>query len=139
MAVTALYLADKSALARMTVAAVRSRLQPLLLDGLIATCGIIDLELGYSARDAHTHASLRRERQALPRIPLDETVFDRALAVQGMLAVRGQHRLPIPDLVLAAAAEQAQLSVLHYDADFERISDVTGQPHVWVVPRGSVP
>ena len=114
-------------------------LEPLLLDGLIATCGIIDLELGYSARNAHTHEALRLERRALPRIPLDEAVFDRALEVQGLLAVRGQHRLPTPDLVLAAAAEHADLRVLHYDADFEQISDVTGQPHVWVVPRGSVP
>ena len=138
MALTARYLADKSALARMTIPAVRSRLEPLLLDGLLATCGIVDLELGYSARDAHTHAALGRERRALPRVPLAEAVFDRALEVQGLLALRGQHRLPIPDLVLAAAAELAELSVLHYDADFERISGVTGQPHVWVVPRGSV-
>jgi predicted nucleic acid-binding protein len=123
----------------MTVAAVRSRLEPLLLDGLVATCAIIDLELGYSARNAQTHQALRRERRAMPRIPLDEAVFDRAIEVQGLLAVRGEQRLPIPDLVLAAAAEQADISVLHYEADFERISSVTGQPHVWVVPRGSVP
>ncbi|MCL4369147.1 MAG: VapC toxin family PIN domain ribonuclease, partial [Actinobacteria bacterium] len=51
---------------------------------------------------------------------------------------RGQHRLPIPDLVIAAAAESADLTVLHYDADFERIAEVTGQAHDWVVPRGSV-
>lgn len=46
--------------------------------------------------------------------------------------------MPIPDLVIAAAAESAGLSVLHYDADFERIAEITGQAHDWVVPRGSV-
>ena len=138
MALAPFYLADKSALAGMTVAAVRARLEPMLIDGFVATCGIIDLELGFSARDARTHASLRRERRALPRIPLDDAVFDRALEVQGLLADRGQHRLPIPGLVLAAAAEHAELSVLHYDADFERIADVTSQSHEWVVPRGSI-
>ena len=138
MALAPFYVADKSALARMTIPAVRARLEPMLIDGLVATCGIIDLELGFSARDARTHRALRGERQALPRVPLYEAVFDRAFDVQGLLADRGQHRLPIPDLVLAAAAELAELSVLHYDADFERIADVTGQLHEWVVPRGSI-
>lgn len=60
------------------------------------------------------------------------------MEVQGLLAQRGQHRLPIPDLIIAAAAESAGLAVLHYDAGFERISDVTEQPHEWVVPRGAL-
>jgi predicted nucleic acid-binding protein len=64
--------------------------------------------------------------------------MDRALEVQGLLALRAQHRLPIPDLILAAAAEVAALAVLHYDADFERIAKVTKQKHEWVVPRGTI-
>ena len=55
--------------------------------------------------------------------------------MQGLLADRDQHRLPIPDLVIIAAAELAGLAVLHYDAAFERIADVAGQAHDWVVPR----
>jgi predicted nucleic acid-binding protein len=138
VALTAAYLADKSALARMSVPAVRQRLEPLLVDGLVATCGIVDLEVGYSARGAATHAAVTAERRAMPRAPLDEDVFDRAIEVQGLLAARGQHRLPIPDLVIAACAEHADLTVLHYDADFERIAEVTSQPSEWVVPRGSL-
>ena len=138
MALSPAYLADKSALARMRNAAVRARLEPLLVDGLVATCGIIDLEIGFSAQTAAVHRDIRRERQALPRARIDDDVLDRAFEVQGLLADRGQHRLPIPDLVIAAAAESAGLTVLHYDADFERIADVTGQAHDWVVPRGSV-
>jgi len=132
------FLADKSALARMPIAAVRARLEPLLVDGLVATCGIIDLEIGFSAQTAGVHRDVRRERRSLPRARIDDDVLDRALEVQGLLADRGQHRLPIPDLVIAAAAESADLTVLHYDADFERIAEVTGQAHDWVVPRGSV-
>lgn len=135
---SAAYLADKSALARMAEPAVRRRLEPLLGDGLVATCGIVDLEVGYSARDADTHRAVVEERRALPRVPLDDEVFDRAVGVQGLLASVGQHRLPIPDLVIAACAERAGLAVLHYDADFERIAAVTGQPHHWVVARGSL-
>lgn len=132
------FLADKSALARMPIAAVRARLEPLLVDGLVATCGIIDLEIGFSAQTAAVHREVRRERRSLPRARIDDEVLDRAFEVQGLLADRGQHRLPIPALVIAAAAESANLTVLHYDADFERIAEVTGQAHDWVVPRGSV-
>lgn len=135
---TARYLADKSALARMPVPSVRARLEPLLVEGLVATCGIIDLELGYSARDVTTHVRLVEERQSMPRAALDDDVFERALEVQGLLARRGQHRLPIPDLAIAACAERAGLTLLHYDADFERIAEITDQAQEWIVPRGSL-
>jgi predicted nucleic acid-binding protein len=46
-----------------------------------------------------------------------------------LLADRGQHRAPsIPDLLIAAAAELAGLTVLHVDKDFEIIAAITGQP-----------
>jgi len=138
VALRPLYLADKSALARMPIAAVRARLEPLVVDGLVATCGIIDLEIGFSAQTAAVHQDIRRERRSLPRARIDDEALGRAFEVQGVLAERGRHRLPIPDLVIAAAAESAGLTVLHYAADFERIAEVTGQEQDWVVPRGSV-
>lgn len=50
-----------------------------------------------------------------------------------------QHRaVPLPDLLIAACAEQADLKVLHHDADFDRIGELTGQPTQWIVPRGNV-
>lgn len=56
-----------------------------------------------------------------------------------MLAERSQHRaVTLPDLLIAACAERAGLTVLHYDADFDRIAEVTGQATEWIVPRGSV-
>ena len=76
---------------------------------------------------------------SLPRAAIDDNVIDRALEVQGMLARSSQHRgVSLPDLLLAAAAERAGLVVLHYDSDFDRLGDVTGQPIEWVVSRGSV-
>jgi predicted nucleic acid-binding protein len=46
-----------------------------------------------------------------------------------LLATKGQHRAPsIPDLIIAAAAELAGLTVLHVDEDFELIAGITGQP-----------
>jgi predicted nucleic acid-binding protein len=110
------------------------------LAGRIATCGIVDLELLFSAASPTVYAGLASALRALPRVPVTEAVVDRALAVQAMLAERSQHRaVPLPDLLVAACAETAGLTVLHYDADFEHVATVTGQPVQWVLPRGSVP
>jgi len=66
-------------------------------------------------------------------------IFASAL-VQAALARKGGHRsLSIPDLLIAAAAEAAGLTVLHYDSDFDLVAEVTGQPTEWVVPKGSCP
>ncbi len=134
------YLADKSALTRReTRPEVRAVIEPLLLAGQIATCGIVDLELLYSATSPSVYKRLAAVLRALPRVPVTESVLDRALEVQGLLAKRSQHRaVPLPDLIVAACAEGAQLTVLHYDADYERIARITGQPAQWVLPRGSV-
>jgi predicted nucleic acid-binding protein len=136
----ATYLADKSALTRReTRPEVRAVIEPLLLAGAIATCGVVDLELLYSASSPAVYAELALALRALPRIAITEAVLDRALEVQGRLAKRSQHRaVPLPDLIVAACAESAGLTVLHYDADYDRIAEITGQPVRWVIPRGSV-
>lgn len=136
----ATFLADKSALRwRETRPEVRGALEPLLLAGEVATCGIVDLELLYSATSRATYRALADALRGMPRVAIDEACVGRALEVQSMLAERSQHRaVPLPDLLVAACAERAGLAVLHYDADFERIAKLTGQPTRWVVPRGSV-
>jgi predicted nucleic acid-binding protein len=135
------YLADKSALTRReTRPQVREIVEPLLLAGELATCGIVDLELLFSATSPAVYTELASVLRALPRIAITETIVDRALAVQALLAKSSQHRaVPLPDLLIAACAESADLTVLHYDSDFDRIATLTGQPTQWVLPRGSVP
>ena len=134
------FLADKSALARReTRPEVREMLEPLLVSGEIATCGIVDLELLYSARDRATYRALTEALRGMPRVSVTDDAVNRAIAVQAMLAERSQHRaVPLPDLLVAACAERAELTVLHYDADFDRVAELTGQPTQWIVPRGSV-
>jgi len=136
----ATFLADKSALTRRdTRPEVRDALEPLLVAGEIATCGIVDLELLYSATSRATYRALSEALRGMPRAPIDDACVRRALEIQAMLAERSQHRaVPLPDLLVAACAEQAGLTVLHYDADFERIAELSGQPAQWIVPRGSV-
>jgi predicted nucleic acid-binding protein len=136
----ATHLADKSAFTRReTRPEVRAVIEPMLLAGQIATCGVVDLELLYSASSPRRYARLATALRALPRVAVTEKVLDRALEVQGKLAKRSQHRaVPLPDLIVAACAESAGLTVLHYDADYDRIAAITGQPVQWVLPRGSV-
>jgi predicted nucleic acid-binding protein len=136
----ATFLADKSALTRHgTRHEVREMLEPLLIGGEVATCGIVDLELLYSASSRTIYRALAEALRGMPRVPVEEGSIQRALEVQAMLAERSQHRaVPLPDLLIAACAERAGLAVLHYDADFERIGALTGQKTQWIVPRGSV-
>lgn len=119
---------------------VAARAESMFVGGRVATCAIVDLELLRSARSASQHEEIWYERQLLPRAPITEACTERAIGVQGELAAKGHHRgVPISDLIIAAAAEQAGLIVLHYDHDFDLIAEVTGQPMEWVVPRGTVP
>ena len=134
------HLVDNSVIARAHKPPVAATFEPKVLAGLIASCSITDLEHLFSARSGEEHRGRRADialRFAL--VPLDQVTLHRAVEVQGLLAEEGQHRAAsIPDLVVAAAAERAGLTVLHYDTDFELIATVTGQPTEWVVPRGSV-
>ena len=132
------YLADKSALARMTHAPVAERLAPLILGGHVATCSVIDLEVLYSARSLDDYEQVLAQRAALPTLPMTQAVASRAIDVQHMLARRGQHRVPVPDLLIAATAEINSVAVIHYDSDYDLIAGVTGQPAEWVAPRGSL-
>ena len=136
----ATHLADTSALARLHHDDVAARIGPMFLGGGIATCAIVDLEVLVTARNGTEHDEIWFERQLLPRAPVTEAGTSRAIEVQSELCARGQHRgVPISDLAIAAAAELAGLTVLHYDHDFDLIAEVTGQPAEWVVPRGTVP
>jgi predicted nucleic acid-binding protein len=112
-----------------------------MLAGEVATCGVIELEVLYSARSYQDLIQTRQTRSlAFPLVAMDQMDFDRAADVMAELAKHGYHRaVSLPDLLIAAVAERAGLMVLHYDADYDLIAAVTGQPMQWVVPRGSVP
>ena len=132
------YLVDKSALARLHLGPVSQRLGPLIESGDVASCSIVDLELLYSARSLTEYEALADERRGLPHVELSQSTFDDAITIQHELAKSGHHRLPIPDLIIAAAARSADLTVLHYDRDFQLIADATDLEHEWVAPAGSL-
>lgn len=140
MTSAATWLVDTSALARLSVPEVGEVLRPLIDAGRVAVTAVTLLEIGYTARSKADHE--RSQQSVLQRLrfvyasPRSER---RALEVQQLLMERGHHRsVKLPDLLVAAVAETEGLTVMHYDADFDRISDITGQPHTWVVEAGSI-
>lgn len=132
------YLAHKSAHAqRYNSDEAGRRLDREMAAGRLAVCEMVALELLYSARNSSDYLRLDTALQALPWVATDSAAMKRALDVQRRLAQRGQHRRPLPDLIIAATAELAELTVLHYDHDFDLIGELTGQPMEWIVPRGT--
>src|SRR5438445_264352 len=117
-----------------------AKLELLILTGEVATCGVIELEVLYSARSEKDLIGTRSRRAAaFPRVAMSEEDFLRAEEVIARLAKKGQHRVvSLPDLLIAAAAERARLVVRHYDSDYDVIAAVTRQPVEWVAPRGSL-
>lgn len=135
---SSLYLVDKSAFEqRRHSEAARDLLKLLLGNGAVASCHVIAFEVLYSARNVGDYETLRADIASMPWLPVTEAVMDRALEVQQLLAKTGHHRRPLPDLMIAAAAEIHRATVLHYDNDFDLIAAVTGQPTQWIVERGS--
>lgn len=134
------WLLDNSALSRLDRAEVEAILTPRMDAGLVAVSIVTELEVGYSARSTGHYRDTRRfilDRLLPVHIP--PRAEYRAREVQATLVERGQHRaVSIPDLLIAATAEIEGLAVLHYDADFDLIAEVTGQPSEWIVPRGTI-
>jgi len=141
MAAVASYLADTSALARLRYGPVAAALGPMIEAGLVATCGVIEFELGWATRSGKEFDELRADRGAgYEWLPTHDEDWRRALGVQATLWRGGQVRaVGFPDLLTAAVAERERVTVLHYDSDFDLIARVTSQPVEWVVPRGTVP
>ncbi len=132
------HVVDTSVLKRLDDPAVRVRVEPMLVAGELASVTICDLEVGYSARTAREWDVLTAALDAFDLIDTASEHVRRALQVQRLLAAKSQRGRKIPDLLIAAAAEAADLVVLHYDADFDRIAAVTGQRCEWVAPAGSL-
>lgn len=133
------FLLDTSVVKRLQHLEVRSVVEPLAAAGELGRPSICDLEVGYSARNAQEWDQLVGALDAFRAVDITAAHLRRALQVQRLLAARSQRGRKIPDLLVAAAAEELGAIVLHYDADFDLIGSVTGQRCQWVVPAGSTP
>jgi predicted nucleic acid-binding protein len=125
------WLIDKSALVRLTASPDAAEWAGRVERGLVRIATVTRLEIGYSARSGpEFRAGLRQPPlSSMPAEYQTPATEDRAVEILALLADWGQHRAPsTPDLIIAATAELAGLTVLHLDKDFEIIAAVTGQP-----------
>jgi predicted nucleic acid-binding protein len=141
VAAVATHLADTSALARLRHPAVAAVLIPLIDAGVVATCGVIEFELGWATRSSPEFDQMRADRDlGYEWLATHDEDWRRALEVQAALWRGGRIRaVGFPDLLIAAVAERERVVLLHYDSDYDLVTQITGQPTQWVVPRGRVP
>ena len=132
------HLVDTSVLTRLRRPQVREIVTPLASSGQLGRTTISDLEIGYSARNADEWDDLTEALDAFDLVEIHAHHFDRARQVQRALASTGQRGRKIPDLLIAAVAEERHLNLLHYDNDFDLIATVTGQAVDWIVPAGTI-
>jgi predicted nucleic acid-binding protein len=136
-----LLLADTSAWHHSGSPWVAARWRRELDKDRIATTAPVRLEFLFSARSGRDYDAVARELSAVHQLPCGDDAWSTALDVQRRLAHRKalHHRsVKMPDLLVAAVAEIEGAIVWHYDEDFDRIAEVTGQPVEWVAPRGSL-
>lgn len=134
------YLADTSVyVLRGRYPQVARRFEALLVEGRLAACQVTALEYLNNAPKPKGYEVLWGALHGQRWMDVTTAAMDRALDVHRQLAARSQHRnFRIPDLIIAATAESHGATVLHYDADYERIAEVTRQPVEWIAPKGSL-
>jgi predicted nucleic acid-binding protein len=111
-----LLLLDKSAYVRGAV--------PVDVDDELCLCAVTRLELLYSARSQDDYLRLERDLAEFRDLRMNAETFGVALGAQRALAALGQHRVAIPDLLIAACAQQHGAGVLHVDRHFDVLARV---------------
>lgn len=135
----AVYLADTSVFVLQARPQVRRRFADLLAQGRLAACQTTTLEYLNNAPDPSGYETLWRALHGMRWIDVGVQAMNRALETHRLLAAQSQHRhFRLPDLIIAATAELAGATVLHYDAHYDRIARITGQPVEWVAEKGSL-
>jgi predicted nucleic acid-binding protein len=111
-----LLLADKSALERATPEALEL--------GEICLCAVVRLEMLYSARSASEYERIEDDLAVFRELRTDAETIATAVSAHRELGQRGRHRVPIPDLLIAACAAQHQAAVLHVDRHYDALAEV---------------
>ena len=132
------YVVDTSAWAHTVRRAAADAWSEAMRAGQLWMTPVVKLELLYSTRDQAEFARLEQRLDDMREAPLDRAVVRMALGALRELAASGplHHRVPITDVLIAAAAAERGMGVLHYDEHFDRIAPVLGVESRWIVARG---
>jgi predicted nucleic acid-binding protein len=134
------YLFDTSVINRLAHPAIADAVERRGTQRVLCRCAVVDLEILYSATSPERYLRLRTMLEGgFTDLPITTEVMVAALDIQQRLAALSQHRgVSIGDLIVGACALVHKATVVHYDADYDRIAAVTGQSTEWVVPTGTV-
>jgi predicted nucleic acid-binding protein len=134
------FIADKSAWDRSSSPRVAEEWQRALSGRQILTCPVVNMELLYSAPTADVFDELEELLRALRDIPISRSVTNAAIAAMRELAYKQPtyHRVRLPDALIAAAAQDVGVGVLHYDQHYDRLAEVMSFDSRWVAPPGSL-
>jgi predicted nucleic acid-binding protein len=107
--------------------------------GRVLICDLVILEL------VRLTPNEARAREVATRLASFETVqmpgrlWSHARRLQIELASSEDHRrVPPADLLLAGTADDADVPLVHYDRDYERIAAVSDLEQIWFVPDGAL-
>jgi predicted nucleic acid-binding protein len=133
-------IADASAWTRASHLLVRDHWATALRARQIAACSIVTLELLYSTRDARELTTLEAELALLRDVPVTVSAQRAAIGALRELAAGGpgHHRVPLADALIAAAAQDAGVDVLHYDRHYDRLAQVLSFKSIWISPAGTL-
>jgi predicted nucleic acid-binding protein len=133
-------IADTSARMRTREQGIREQWVTAVEADQIATCSIVTMELLYSARNADGVAETEKIEASLRQIAVTASVQRSAIGAMRELAQHGvgAHRVPPPDILIAAAAQEAGIGVLHYDRHYDRLAEILNFESVWIAPPGSL-
>jgi predicted nucleic acid-binding protein len=134
------FIADTSAWTHACHSSVADEWAAALRAGQIATCPIVTLELLYSTRDGAAFDGLAGRLAQLRDIAITRSVTN--AAQQGFRRLAHTHPLfhrsvKLADLLIAAAAQDAAVGVLHFDEDFDTLATALSFESRWITPRGS--
>jgi predicted nucleic acid-binding protein len=106
----------------------------------IVTCSMVTMEMLFNARDANAVEQTEKIEATLRHIPVTASVQRAAIGAVRELSKQGagSHRIPPAEILIAAAAQEAGIGVLHYDRHYDRLTEVLNFESVWIAPPGSL-
>lgn len=136
----AVLIADTSARMRTDAPTVNEQWLIATKADQIRTCTIVTLEMLFTARDADAVEQTELIESTLRQVPITASVQRAAIGAIRELSGRGAgaHRIPPPDILIAAAAQEAGVGVLHYDRHYDRLAEILSFDSVWIAPPGSL-
>lgn len=136
------YLVDNSVLQRLPRSSqIRAAVSDILdAEDELCSCAATLDEFSYSARSAAEHSeAVRRLRHSFLYLPLASAIDQIIIDIRTALFATGKGRAAgVIDVQIAATAIHHHATVLHYDSDYDHITEAYPELSTrWVIPRGT--